>query len=247
MADREYWVQKNIEESIAMYLLEDPRFSHPSWKTCKFLFRPLRGRFPKPGERISQWLAPPPDQLEAYKVTDQGKRPIPGIITARAQNNGRSKSCIITAKDRAMAAMQTRYSNLSPSEQKIQEEWAQDLLEIYTCCPKNWGFYRIPFGYRCYGMQHLVTDELLAEGEQGFYFSDDNLLGICNQTPRWVCPNYGKFVRSIGTGHQVRSFTSKPNKFNFPYYSTKQRSHLTSNIRLCDRYSVKQVFCRART
>jgi hypothetical protein len=77
-----------------------------------------------------------------------------------------------TAYDRTMAMRQTQIKKLSPEERAIQEEWAKSMLEkLPGQCVLCFGWRREDKidGYRCVGGNHVITDEMLAEGKGGYY------------------------------------------------------------------------------
>lgn len=77
-----------------------------------------------------------------------------------------------TQHDVQMAARQVRYDELSVQDRSEQEVWAQSQLkQIVGRCPQSFGWIRETGGYRCGGGDHLVTDELLAEGKGRYYES----------------------------------------------------------------------------
>ncbi|KAE9373880.1 hypothetical protein N431DRAFT_466128 [Stipitochalara longipes BDJ] len=94
--------------------------------------------------------------------------------------------------DREMAQRQLRYNSLSPQEQDQQEAWAQQQLNAlrgHGLCAMGWPWVRIPGNaYRCEGMEHLVIDELLAEGKGGHYVMAH---GTAIDNPSWAGPFYG--------------------------------------------------------
>ncbi|RFU34973.1 hypothetical protein B7463_g1368, partial [Scytalidium lignicola] len=94
-----------------------------------------------------------------------------GLSTTAASQAGTQtirQSIYKSALDQQMASRQTQIDTLSPDERKKQEEWAQTQLNIVGVCVAGFLWDRVDGGYRCRGGNHLVTDELLAEGHGGY-------------------------------------------------------------------------------
>lgn len=68
-----------------------------------------------------------------------------------------------------MAARQLEYEKLAPAEQKLQDEWVKE--QKISVCPYREPYRRVKGGYMCYGNSHYVTDELVAEGKGGIWFT----------------------------------------------------------------------------
>jgi Ni/Co efflux regulator RcnB len=68
-----------------------------------------------------------------------------------------------------MASRQTQYDSLSASERKEQEEWAQWQIKLTGQCIEGYDWGRVDGGYVCAGGNHMITDELLAEGRGGHW------------------------------------------------------------------------------
>ena len=69
-----------------------------------------------------------------------------------------------------MGSRQTKIESLPPKERAEQEAWAQEQLQQNAgVCVAGFAWYRIEGGYRCHGGNHMVADELLAEGKGGYY------------------------------------------------------------------------------
>lgn len=185
---------------LRIYQIEDPRFSHPSWKTFN---RALRiGRWPNPGQSVQEYLTPTQEDLDEMKLDTHGKQPKLSQPNCglHAPLDIIYQQCLLTPRDHEMASRQKHYNSLSESHRKEQEEWAQEQLRPQGpasefACPNDFGFYRIPFGYRCYGSQHMITDELLAEGKGGYYvtFTGPMFGHHPKETPKWKGPMYGKY------------------------------------------------------
>jgi hypothetical protein len=80
-----------------------------------------------------------------------------------------AKSLFINQSEAKMASRQTQYESLPPDQQAKQESWAQSFLKREGRCPQDYGWQRVEgIGYQCEGLNHLVTDELIAEGKGGF-------------------------------------------------------------------------------
>ncbi|PVH84351.1 hypothetical protein DL98DRAFT_357996, partial [Cadophora sp. DSE1049] len=84
------------------------------------------------------------------------------------------KTSYTKPEDVKMAEKQRKYTSLPPEEQKEQDKWAHDKLKTHlSACPEGYSW--TPWkqkgfeGYRCQGGAHLVTHELLAEGQEGLY------------------------------------------------------------------------------
>jgi hypothetical protein len=58
-----------------------------------------------------------------------------------------------------------------PDQREPQEMWAQKQLEmgVKKYCVQGLAWGRVKGAYRCEGMEHLITDELLVEGKGGCY------------------------------------------------------------------------------
>lgn len=88
------------------------------------------------------------------------------------------RTTLTKAYDIEMASKQTRIENLPPAERKKQEEWAQAQIRLHGSCPEHYLWNRIRDGYQCQGGNHLISDELLAEGKRGIF-----LFGGAMQSP----------------------------------------------------------------
>jgi hypothetical protein len=75
------------------------------------------------------------------------------IVPSRSTPAGKSlvptKSIVNTKYDETMASRQTQINDLSPTERKKQEEWAQKQLQVQGSCVKNCDWVRIKIGYQC--------------------------------------------------------------------------------------------------
>ena len=81
-----------------------------------------------------------------------------------------STSPFQTPEDIQFASRQTQYNSLGRAERKRQDKWARKQLKNkYARCRNGFKWDREPWGYRCRGGYHMVTDELLAEGLGGYY------------------------------------------------------------------------------
>jgi hypothetical protein len=85
-----------------------------------------------------------------------------------------ARSILVTPEGISMAARQTQYKSLAPSEQARQELWAQSKVKITGSCPEGFDWERIDDAYHCHGGHHLISDELLAEGKGGVYLLLDS-------------------------------------------------------------------------
>ncbi|CAG8960542.1 hypothetical protein HYFRA_00008262 [Hymenoscyphus fraxineus] len=76
-----------------------------------------------------------------------------------------------------MARRQLEFERLNAAEQAIQERWAQNQLTLqHEPCVKGFGWHRIEGGYACDGGSHIVTDELLIEGNGGYMLRNNRLI-----------------------------------------------------------------------
>lgn len=80
-----------------------------------------------------------------------------------------TKTIFTSQRDIEMATRQTKYDQLPPKEQEVQEEWAQRKIAETGPCPAGFVWIRVPGGYNCAAGSHWMTDEQLAEGRGGFY------------------------------------------------------------------------------
>ncbi|PVH74592.1 hypothetical protein DL98DRAFT_372257, partial [Cadophora sp. DSE1049] len=82
--------------------------------------------------------------------------------------------------DIEMAAKQTQIAELTGEELKEQEKWAFEKLKAHAgSCPAGFSWVRYTEeacgkqvrldGYRCKGGSHLVTHEMIAEGQGGVW------------------------------------------------------------------------------
>jgi hypothetical protein len=91
----------------------------------------------------------------------------PSAFVSRAPSH--AKSLFINQSEAKMASRQTQYESLPPEQRAKQESWAQSFLKRVGRCPQDFGWQRVEgIGYQCEGLNHLVTDELIAEGKGGF-------------------------------------------------------------------------------
>ncbi|CZR51953.1 uncharacterized protein PAC_01830 [Phialocephala subalpina] len=97
-----------------------------------------------------------------------------------------------TSLDRAMAARQPRYHNLSPKEQEKQMEWAQHQTTISENCPGNYPRIRYRSesqeklkGLICLAHVHLMTDALLAEETGGMMMRGQNYSSAGKKFNKW--------------------------------------------------------------
>jgi hypothetical protein len=99
------------------------------------------------------------------------------------------KSMYITAFDQKMASRQPQIDSLPPEERKKQESWARAQLKLSGTCISGFTWRRVKGGYICNGTNHMVTDELLAEGKGGYHTRNR-----CMTTGRsgrdWIGPTY---------------------------------------------------------
>jgi hypothetical protein len=80
-----------------------------------------------------------------------------------------ARSLFINQSEAKMASRQTQYESLPPEQRAKQETWAQSFLKREGRCPQDFGWQRVEgIGYQCEGLNHLITDELVAEGKGGF-------------------------------------------------------------------------------
>ncbi|CAG8975599.1 hypothetical protein HYALB_00006806 [Hymenoscyphus albidus] len=76
-----------------------------------------------------------------------------------------------------MARRQLEFELLNAAEQAIQERWAQQqLARQHEPCVMGFGWQRIEGGYACDGGSHIVTDELLIEGNGGYMLRNCQLI-----------------------------------------------------------------------
>ena len=128
----------------------------------------------------------PSEQIQNTNQNNRGNhslQPQPSRASAAS-----APSCFRSSVDQKMASRQTHIETLPPIERQEQEEWAQRQLKgIEGACVAGFSWYRIQGGYQCHGGHHLVTDELLAEGQGGYYEGS----GVDMMNPFWEGPFYG--------------------------------------------------------
>lgn len=101
-----------------------------------------------------------------------------------------ASSLLRSTHDQGMASQQSRIDSLPPAERQKQEAWAQyQLQQIQGTCVAGFAWGRIQGGYRCHGGHHMVTDELLAEGRGGCYWTTAVAWAT---NPIWEGPFYGR-------------------------------------------------------
>jgi hypothetical protein len=135
------------------------------------------------------------------------------------------KTASTSVHDIKMASRQTQYDSLPPNEQKVQEEWAQTKIAKHGPCPEGYRWNRVPGGYNCSGLQHWMTDKLLAEGRGGFYMRalDWNLVDTnrriaeANSDSSYTNRTNGK--KDIVDQMREIGFSKGFNDFAGPYYS----------------------------
>lgn len=81
-----------------------------------------------------------------------------------------NNSMLTTEFDREMASRQPRINSLPPDQRKAQEKWAQDQLkQMPGACVAGFSYTRVAAGYLCRNNICFISDDLLAEGEGGYY------------------------------------------------------------------------------
>jgi hypothetical protein len=79
-------------------------------------------------------------------------------------------SMLNTDFDRKMASRQPHINSLPPSQRKAQEKWAQEQLkQMPRACVAGFSYTRVAAGYVCRNNICFISDDLLAEGEGGYY------------------------------------------------------------------------------
>jgi hypothetical protein len=121
--------------------------------------------------------------------------------------------------DAKMATRQLKYETLSGQARQEQEKWAQKQL-IQTTCSNGFPWVRETGGYRCTPPRHqgpgghFVTDELITEGKNRFYYTiwigspKANLLlpdGSLWDEPRPKPEDYSENVREVGRKIRIDS------------------------------------------
>ncbi|CAG8956604.1 hypothetical protein HYFRA_00011915 [Hymenoscyphus fraxineus] len=81
-----------------------------------------------------------------------------------------TNSTFTSQHDIDMATQQTHIDSLPPDQQRAQDLWARNQLELNgSSCPGGYKYQRTEQGYICPSGVHLVTHELLQEGRGRFY------------------------------------------------------------------------------
>ena len=77
----------------------------------------------------------------------------------------------ITPEDQKMAARQLQFDQLTAEEQKEQDLWARFQMAKHRggICLAGFNWYRVKGGYRCHGGHHALSDEIMAEGRDGYF------------------------------------------------------------------------------
>ena len=89
-----------------------------------------------------------------------------------------TKTAFTSQRDIEMATRQTKYDQLPPKEQEVQEEWAQRKIAETAPCIAGFLWLRVPGGYNCTAGLHWMTDDQLAEGRGGFYGRNPRAYGL---------------------------------------------------------------------
>ena len=137
---------------------------------------------PAPDHRTPTYLQPtgdmtrtnfegmvPKSQYEAMYGASQKGIPAKTQSTFRSMAPSSAKSILHNPEDEAMAARQTQFQSLAPSDRVKQDEWAQMMLKRMGSCPEGFAWSRIADAYQCHGGHHVCSDELLQEGKGGVY------------------------------------------------------------------------------
>jgi hypothetical protein len=116
-----------------------------------------------------------------------------------------------------MATRQTKYDQLPPKEQEVQEEWAQRKIAETGPCPAGYVWLRVPGGYNCAAGSHWMTDEQLAEGRGGFYARTDE-----QDVQQWM-DNGGSWLsfRRDQESERAIGFSRGMDSFVGPFYEIK--------------------------
>ncbi|KAH6664950.1 hypothetical protein B0J14DRAFT_607026 [Halenospora varia] len=84
----------------------------------------------------------------------------------------KAKSFLTTRHDQHMASRQTKIKSMREDERKEQEKWAQSYMARIGICPEGFDWKAVDIfgrGYRCDGGHHIMTNDIIAEGQGGVY------------------------------------------------------------------------------
>ena len=109
-----------------------------------------------------------------------------------------TRTILVNPEDITMAARQTQYATLAPSERERQEVWAQSMIERTGSCPEGFAWKRIDDGYQCAGGHHVISDELLQEGMGGVYALEDETRPDDKLGPYYANPSDPKLFKYAG-------------------------------------------------
>ncbi|KAM3066875.1 hypothetical protein ACMFMF_009926 [Clarireedia jacksonii] len=97
------------------------------------------------------------------------------------------KSVLQSQNDAAMASRQTKYTELDTTQRKEQDDWAATIAQRTGACPHGFQWVRDDTvnGYICAPGNHVITDELVAEGKGGCYIIRDYWSGFTYLIGPW--------------------------------------------------------------
>ncbi|KIN07263.1 hypothetical protein OIDMADRAFT_85406, partial [Oidiodendron maius Zn] len=105
------------------------------------------------------------------------------------------RSLIHSTHDAQMASRQTQINEMSSSDRKTQDSWAQSMIQRSKCCPQKYGWNRVSGGYHCEGGHHYISDDLLSEGNGGLMLLKDPRSFHVSYGPYYADPNRdGQFL-----------------------------------------------------
>lgn len=182
--------------------------AHPSASSSQRL--PLLDR--TNSQRFPSDRLPPLDRAASLRPS-MGRLPLldrtgnlPPVTPLRSYANGQANQGSDSANDSQMATRQIQYQQLPVQEQQEQEQWAQNRLsQIWETCHQGYQWMRVDGGYRCSGMAHFVTDELVAEGK-GYYFNilHASPLHGAGGPSRWIGPFHSSSHYTVLNGSRYQ-------------------------------------------
>ncbi|KAE8454293.1 hypothetical protein EG329_005218 [Mollisiaceae sp. DMI_Dod_QoI] len=168
-------------EDIERYAKEEDELLQPQTSN-KSSSQPSHPSFLSTRDKSSSHQSQSQSQSQSRQSKSQSQSSHPsstGGMTQLQSHPPPGTKSLLSSRDREMAARQTRYTILLPSEREEQETWAQTQIKRTAKCPHTWDWIRLDRerGYRCEGGHHFITDELLAEGKRGMMFIPLDLEG----------------------------------------------------------------------
>lgn len=146
------------------------------------------------------------------------------------------RSLIHSTHDAQMASRQTQIDEMSSSDRKTQDSWAQSMIQRSKCCPQKYGWNRVSGGYHCEGGHHYISDDLLSEGNGGLMLLKD---------PRRLHVNYGPYYPDPNRDGQFLYCGPDPRPRAAPEYMNELGSGNSSSGTFRPHRSVAREMCAA--